>query len=84
MNTIKYEKTTTEEKEVNLKFKEALEHLDPEAHTYFVLLFDSKDPDQMTVLAQGEAPKLNAALTVILNEQQKHLTDYINKHAVKH
>ena len=45
-----------------MKFKEAIQHLDLEADTFFIVHFDSKDPDDMMTVVQGDVIKLAAAV----------------------
>ena len=45
-----------------MKFGEAVKHLDLEADTFFIVHFNSKDPDDMTTISQGDVVKLSAAV----------------------
>lgn len=48
--------------DIKLNFGEAVKKLDLEADTFFIVHFDSKDPDDMTTIAQGDIVKLSAAV----------------------
>lgn len=48
--------------DVQMKFGEAVKKLDLEADTFFIVHFDSKDPDDMTTVVQGDVVKLAAAV----------------------
>ena len=72
------------EKWKNIKFKDAVPFLDGESDNYFIVLFSTKDPDEMTLITQGDKKKVVSAVFETLKVITKEVGEERQKPSITH